>query len=121
MRTKRTRQRRIKTLEPVQAVCIVILVSLQTFAFYLPPFGVLCGSLCQYVVYAFPPEYILVWKKKNTIETMHFPVTQVHSNDGQTEVGKISKQWSGLVREYFTDADNFGVSCKSLVHFYFEL
>lgn len=34
----------------------------------------------------------------------------VFSKDGQTEVGKISKQWSGLVREYFTDADNFGVS-----------
>lgn len=26
------------------------------------------------------------------------------------EVGKISKQWSGLGREAFTDADNFGVS-----------
>nr|CAB3264956.1 phospholipid scramblase 1 [Phallusia mammillata] len=25
------------------------------------------------------------------------------------KVGKISKQWSGLVKEYFTDADNFGV------------
>ena len=25
-------------------------------------------------------------------------------------VGKISKQWSGLVREVFTDADNFGIS-----------
>ncbi|XP_060577255.1 phospholipid scramblase 2-like isoform X2 [Ruditapes philippinarum] len=34
----------------------------------------------------------------------------VNSKDGQTEVGKISKQWSGLLREYFTDADNFGIS-----------
>lgn len=24
-------------------------------------------------------------------------------------VGKISKQWSGLVREMFTDVDNFGI------------
>lgn len=24
-------------------------------------------------------------------------------------VGKISKQWTGLVREAFTDADNFGI------------
>lgn len=30
------------------------------------------------------------------------------TKDG-SEVGKISKQWSGLVKEYFTDADNFGV------------
>nr|XP_027201885.1 phospholipid scramblase 1-like isoform X1 [Dermatophagoides pteronyssinus] len=33
----------------------------------------------------------------------------VVSNDGTTQVGKISKQWSGLVREMFTDADHFGV------------
>lgn len=24
-------------------------------------------------------------------------------------VGKISKQWTGLVRELFTDVDNFGI------------
>ncbi|XP_071838153.1 phospholipid scramblase 2-like isoform X1 [Apostichopus japonicus] len=34
----------------------------------------------------------------------------VMSADGSTKVGKISKQWTGLVKEYFTDADNFGVS-----------
>ncbi|KAI6649710.1 Phospholipid scramblase 2-like [Oopsacas minuta] len=34
-----------------------------------------------------------------------FDVTAV---DG-TSVGKVSKQWSGLAREYFTDADNFGI------------
>lgn len=30
--------------------------------------------------------------------------------DESTKVGKISKQWTGLVRETFTDADNFGIS-----------
>ena len=34
---------------------------------------------------------------------------QVETPDGN-EVGKISKQWSGLGREAFTDSDNFGVS-----------
>ncbi|KAM4040405.1 phospholipid scramblase 2-like isoform 1-T4 [Anomaloglossus baeobatrachus] len=29
--------------------------------------------------------------------------------DEQSVVGRISKQWSGMVKEYFTDADNFGV------------
>ncbi|OTF79273.1 phospholipid scramblase 2-like protein [Euroglyphus maynei] len=33
----------------------------------------------------------------------------VLSNDGETTVGKISKQWSGLAREMFTDADRFGI------------
>lgn len=34
----------------------------------------------------------------------------VRSPGGGPEVGKISKQWSGLVKEYFTQADNFGIS-----------
>lgn len=36
----------------------------------------------------------------------------LRSMDG-VEQGKISKQWSGLVKEYFTNADNFGINCKS--------
>ena len=40
------------------------------------------------------------------------PPTQVLSADGTQEVGKISKKWSGLAKEYFTDADNFGVQCE---------
>ncbi|XP_021944558.1 phospholipid scramblase 1 isoform X2 [Folsomia candida] len=35
---------------------------------------------------------------------------KVLSRDGGTEVGKISKRWSGLAREAFTDADNFGIN-----------
>lgn len=34
----------------------------------------------------------------------------VLSRDGTTQVGKIVKQWSGLARELFTDADHFGIS-----------
>jgi hypothetical protein len=34
----------------------------------------------------------------------------VTTPDGNSEVGKISKQWSGLIKEYFTDADNFGIT-----------
>ena len=32
------------------------------------------------------------------------------SDDDRKEVGRISKKWSGLAKEYFTDADNFGIS-----------
>lgn len=35
---------------------------------------------------------------------------KVTSCDGSHEVGKISKQWSGLVREMFTDTDYFGIT-----------
>ncbi|KAM3967721.1 phospholipid scramblase 1 isoform 2-T2 [Aphomia sociella] len=34
----------------------------------------------------------------------------VYSKDGETKVGKITKKWSGLAREAFTDADYFGIS-----------
>ncbi|KZS02914.1 Phospholipid scramblase 2 [Daphnia magna] len=34
----------------------------------------------------------------------------VYSRNGDTKVGKISKQWSGLIREAFTDADMFGIN-----------
>ena len=35
---------------------------------------------------------------------------EVMSLDSNEQVGKISKQWSGLLKEAFTDADNFGIS-----------
>lgn len=35
---------------------------------------------------------------------------KVTSPDEETEVGRISKEWSGLLKEAFTDADNFGIS-----------
>lgn len=36
--------------------------------------------------------------------------TQVLSRDGDTKVGKISKQWTGFLREAYTDADAFGIN-----------
>lgn len=35
---------------------------------------------------------------------------KIMSADGNTQVGKISKQWSGLIREMFTDTDYFGIT-----------
>ena len=40
---------------------------------------------------------------------------QVLGVDGITEVGKITKQWGGFAKEFFTDADNFGIQCKVYV------
>ncbi|KAJ3665705.1 hypothetical protein Zmor_001191 [Zophobas morio] len=35
---------------------------------------------------------------------------RITSGDGSEEIGKITKQWSGWVREAFTDADFFGIT-----------
>lgn len=37
-------------------------------------------------------------------------VFHIYNLDGVTEVGTIRKQWTGLIREAFTDADSFCVS-----------
>ncbi|OWF40575.1 phospholipid scramblase 1-like [Mizuhopecten yessoensis] len=34
----------------------------------------------------------------------------VYAADEETFVGRVTKQWSGLAKEVFTDADNFGIS-----------
>lgn len=34
---------------------------------------------------------------------------QILTLDEVSKIGKISKQWTGLLREAFTDADNFGI------------
>ncbi|CAI5778987.1 Hypothetical predicted protein [Podarcis lilfordi] len=39
-------------------------------------------------------------------EDVHF---EVLSLDEQTAVGRISKHWTGIVKELFTDTDNFGI------------
>ena len=44
--------------------------------------------------------------------------SKVLSANGTQPVGKISKQWSSLVKEYFTDADNFGIQCMAMSMFH---
>ena len=36
---------------------------------------------------------------------------QIFASNGD-EIGKVTKQWSGLVKEVFTDTDNFGITCE---------
>ena len=43
------------------------------------------------------------------------------SLDGVTQVGRISKQWMGLLREAFVDADTFGITCKHWFVFTFKI
>lgn len=35
---------------------------------------------------------------------------QLKGKDGGHNIGRISKQWSGLLKEVFTDTDNFGIN-----------
>lgn len=42
------------------------------------------------------------------------------TKDGDSEIGKISKQYAGFIREAFTTADRFGIFCK-LNYFCYQL
>ncbi|XP_031638157.1 phospholipid scramblase 1-like isoform X2 [Contarinia nasturtii] len=69
----------------------------QQFTFVYPHFKVK-DHLNQTVLYIEGPGI--------TIGNASF---KVYAMNG-TQVGKISKRWSGLAQEFFTDADHFGIS-----------
>ncbi|EDV26189.1 uncharacterized protein TRIADDRAFT_15248, partial [Trichoplax adhaerens] len=68
----------------------------------------------------FTPAFDITDAAGNTVLTIEGPCCpcscmgdvefEVKSKDGATKVGKITKQWSGLLKEAFTDADNFGIT-----------
>lgn len=43
------------------------------------------------------------------MDTVVLDALQLKSKDGDKPIGRISKQWSGLLKEVFTDTDNFGI------------
>jgi len=66
----------------------------------------------------FLPKFNILDDKKDVILKIEGPLCafnfcgdvefKVQTHD-ENEIGKISKQWSGLAKEAFTDADNFGI------------
>ena len=81
------------------------------------------GSVCGYIEEAWSP----FWSKFRILNSVGDIVLriegpcctysicgdvefQVLSRDGVSQVGLISKKWSGVGREFFTDADIFGIS-----------
>lgn len=91
---------------------------LQKMEVYAPP-GCLIGTVEQeWSILA--PEFSVKNSAGDTVLRIEGPVCtfsmcgdvefKVLSKDGSTVVGRISKQWSGLLREAFTDADYFGIT-----------
>lgn len=52
-------------------------------------------------------NYVLKLKSSSMIMSGSVDIRLVDRS--QKEIGRISKQWSGLAKEFFTDADNYGV------------
>lgn len=83
------------------------------------PLGTLIGSV-QQEWSIFNPKFSVKDASGNVVLTIKGPLCtfsmcgdvefNIYSLDGETKVGKISKQWSGFMREAFTDADMFGIN-----------
>ncbi|XP_022090331.1 phospholipid scramblase 2-like [Acanthaster planci] len=86
------------------------------------PVGHVVGHVKQTASFM-APEFDILNEKEECVLLIRGPVCicqgalctgdqefKIMNRDETQEVGKISKQWSGLVKEYFTKADNFGIS-----------
>jgi len=91
---------------------------LQVLEVYSPP-GNLIGTVEQEWS-ILEPKYSVKDAEGNVALTIEGPICtfsicgsvefKVLSPDGSNEVGKISKEWSGFLKETFTDADIFGIN-----------
>lgn len=92
---------------------------LQVLEVYSPP-GTLVGTVEQEWS-ILEPKYSVKDAEGNVVLRIEGPMCtfsicgryvefNVLTPDGSTEVGKISKQWPGLLKEIFTDADVFGIN-----------
>ncbi|XP_059614948.1 phospholipid scramblase 1 isoform X2 [Phlebotomus argentipes] len=90
---------------------------LQTMEISAPPGNVIGTIEQEWSI--FTPQFSLKDQSGETVLRIEGPFCtfsicgdvefKVLTRDGQV-VGKISKQWSGLAREMFTDADHFGIN-----------
>lgn len=91
---------------------------LQTLDVFSPP-GTLIGRVKQnWSICA--PRFSVENAAGDVVLKIHGPICivnccadvefKVMALDEETQVGKISKQWTGFVKESYTDADNFGIT-----------
>ncbi|CAB1353102.1 unnamed protein product [Coregonus sp. 'balchen'] len=80
------------------------------------------GTTIGYVVqnwHPFKPKLSILGPAKETLLRIEGPFCacsccgdvdfEVMGKDHDQPIGRISKQWSGLIKEAFTDTDNFGI------------
>uniref|UniRef100_G3NHM7 Phospholipid scramblase n=1 Tax=Gasterosteus aculeatus aculeatus TaxID=481459 RepID=G3NHM7_GASAC len=80
------------------------------------------GNTVGYVTqqwHPFSPKFIVANEHLEPVLKIHGPFCgwsclpdvdfEILTLDEVSKIGKISKQWTGLLREAFTDADNFGI------------
>ncbi|XP_072000230.1 phospholipid scramblase 1-like [Engystomops pustulosus] len=107
----------IRLLRPLRCSCCLTPCCLQKLEVQAPP-GIPVGYVVQNW-HPFLPKFTIKNERYENVLRITGPFLPfcgcgdvnflVTSIDESYEVGRISKQWSGLVTEMFTDADIFGV------------
>ncbi|XP_007441706.1 phospholipid scramblase 3 [Python bivittatus] len=107
----------IRLVRPLKCVSCWFPCCLQEMEVQCPP-----GTTIGYVVqtwHPFTPRFSIQNVEKETVLRVLGPCFacscggdvsfEVKTRDESRGVGRISKQWSGLIKEIFTDTDNFGI------------
>ncbi|XP_042367978.1 phospholipid scramblase 2-like isoform X1 [Plectropomus leopardus] len=107
----------IHFIRPFRCVSCWCPCCLQEMEVQAPP-----GTTIGYVKqdwHPFVPKFSIQGANKETLMKLEGPCFacnccgdvnfELKSKDGDKPIGRISKQWSGLLKEVFTDTDNFGI------------
>ncbi|XP_033026632.1 phospholipid scramblase 3 [Lacerta agilis] len=107
----------LRMVRPLKCVSCWFPCCLQELEVQCPP-----GTTIGYVVqtwHPFNPKFSIQNVEKETVLRVLGPCFacscggdvnfEVKTRDESRGVGRISKQWSGLLKEVFTDTDNFGI------------
>ncbi|CAJ1086173.1 phospholipid scramblase 3b isoform X1 [Xyrichtys novacula] len=107
----------IRLIRPLRCVSCWCPCCLQEMEVQAPP-GTTVGYIKQ-DWHPFVPKFSIQGANKETVMKLEGPCFacnccgdvnfELKSKDGETPIGRISKQWSGLLKEVFTDTDNFGI------------
>ncbi|XP_037288953.2 phospholipid scramblase 2 [Rhipicephalus microplus] len=108
----------MRLYRPLRCDSCLCFCCLQVMDVHAPP-GTIIGSLRQECTAVFPLFSVLD-SRGNVVLQIQGPfcttaalcndiVFDITTRDGKTKIGQITKNWSGLLREAFTDVDNFTV------------
>ncbi|XP_033839487.1 phospholipid scramblase 2 [Periophthalmus magnuspinnatus] len=107
----------IRLIRPFRCVSCWCPCCLQEMEVQAPP-GVTVGYVKQ-DWHPFLPKFSIQGPNKETVLRLEGPCFacnccgdvnfELKGKDGDHAIGRISKQWSGLLKEVFTDTDNFGI------------
>ncbi|XP_034425028.1 phospholipid scramblase 2-like [Hippoglossus hippoglossus] len=107
----------IRLIRPFRCVSCWCPCCLQEMEVQAPP-GTTIGYVKQ-VWHPFLPRFSIHGADKETLMSLEGPCFacnccgdvnfKLKGKGGDKTIGRISKQWSGLLKEVFTDTDNFGI------------